>query len=620
MAIVKNRLHFRKERRAKAIGTEMDAIQFCQQYGLLPQSSHCPICGTLLSKLYKIVRTVKTSSVEFRFQCNRKYCKSRGQIPVRSAHWFSKSTNIQFCQHLLIFYLFSNQFTTEQAVEESEISGESIQVGRKLGSNKSGKTVCTETVQELYSFCREVCVLSLPKPEPIGGTVVILEAQFGKTQHCTARFPQGQFVLGAFCRQTDVVFFIPVPALESQHVIPVIEKYVKKGSEVQTDNSPIYRKLGTLGYKHVVLNHSNHELDSRTGRCSKHNKDSIWWVRKGSVSSAKKASSASSDTKKASSSSNAKKASSVDTKKASSLYMDSKKASSSSMNKKKASSLSMDSKKASVSSINKKASSLSMDSKKASLSSINKKKASSLLMDSKKASSSSMNTKKASSSVNIKKASSSPMEIKKVSSIIEDLRRTSSSSIQDTSMTSSTSSTNDMQRANSKLSSFVSECVSESVQHNSQMSQVTTYVHGSAKRKRKFSTPSIDSADIVDTDHPSGCSDISGESVALGEAQTSGHKSSTPPLQKELSKTFSTCGLGASDGREDILPADNAGLCSSGSSDVLLDADRALNSEENWIFALHMAEFLWRRIHRDDQDVFLSFLRAIMEVFPLEEQ
>ena len=50
---------FNFERLLNEVGTDEKAVTFLQQFGIIPESSHCSICGNVLTRIYSNVRLVK---------------------------------------------------------------------------------------------------------------------------------------------------------------------------------------------------------------------------------------------------------------------------------------------------------------------------------------------------------------------------------------------------------------------------------------------------------------------------------------------------------------------------------------------------------------------------------
>jgi len=157
--------------------TEEKGIQYLQEKLLLPKSVDCPKCGDKLEKLSKKNRPNRPSDY-FYFPCHKRSC--RVEIPLRKNTWF-ENTKLSFRKALVLTYCFVKKFSYIQAIEETS------------GSFYGDKTTSTETVADIYSYCREVCVDTLfsgEKVKKIGGincTVEIDEAKFGKRKYNRGR-------------------------------------------------------------------------------------------------------------------------------------------------------------------------------------------------------------------------------------------------------------------------------------------------------------------------------------------------------------------------------------------------------------------------------------------------
>jgi transposase-like protein len=67
-------------------------------------------------------------------------------------------------------------------------------------------------------------------------------------------------------------------------LLPIIEKYVEKGTHINADELPSYKKLGKKGYIHSTVNHNQEEYVNVEG---KHTKtiEGVWSILKRSISS-----------------------------------------------------------------------------------------------------------------------------------------------------------------------------------------------------------------------------------------------------------------------------------------------------------------------------------------------
>jgi hypothetical protein len=65
--------------------------------------------------------------------------------------------------------------------------------------------------------------------------VEINEAKFGKRKYNRGQVVDGNWVFGGICRETKNIFLIKVEKRDKETLIPLIEKYVVKGSTIITD-------------------------------------------------------------------------------------------------------------------------------------------------------------------------------------------------------------------------------------------------------------------------------------------------------------------------------------------------------------------------------------------------
>jgi len=63
----------------------------------------------------------------------------------------------------------------------------------------------------------------------------------------------------------------------AETLIPIIQKYIKPGSTIFSDQWAAYRDLQRLGYQHHTVNHSQNFVDPTTGTCT--NAIEAYWSR-----------------------------------------------------------------------------------------------------------------------------------------------------------------------------------------------------------------------------------------------------------------------------------------------------------------------------------------------------
>ena len=65
------------------------------------------------------------------------------------------------------------------------------------------------------------------------------------------------WVWGCCCIETGRILILPVVNRSSANLIPIIEKYIEKGTKVLTDGWAAYATLNQIGYVHYAVNHSS---------------------------------------------------------------------------------------------------------------------------------------------------------------------------------------------------------------------------------------------------------------------------------------------------------------------------------------------------------------------------
>lgn len=255
-----------------ACDTLENTVKFCQALKLIPEKINCPSCGDFLEKVHQ---RKKGDTFRLTFRCQKRSCER--ETSAKKDTWFDKS-KLSLKKGLVLTYCFARRFDYENAIFESS--------GSLFGDTETSR----ETVADLYSYCREVCVESLFSGDivkKIGGlncVVEIDEAKFGKRKYNRGRVVEGQWVLGGICRETKESFFVPVEDRSAETLCGIIEKHVEKGSVLHTDCWRGYAPLAERGYRHLTVNHTEHFVDPDSGACT-NTIESTWWAIKRSLPS-----------------------------------------------------------------------------------------------------------------------------------------------------------------------------------------------------------------------------------------------------------------------------------------------------------------------------------------------
>jgi len=141
-------------------------------------------------------------------------------------------------------------YKLSQVINEFVFNTPAKVCAEKLGLNKN-------TINLWYGRMRDG-IANLPDPDPFSGEVEVDESYFGKkkTGKGRAGTVQGQVaVFGLRERKSGRVIAQVVEGVSAQHLLPLIEKYVLKGSTIYSDGFGAYYHLKELGYSHRVVYH-----------------------------------------------------------------------------------------------------------------------------------------------------------------------------------------------------------------------------------------------------------------------------------------------------------------------------------------------------------------------------
>lgn len=220
-------------------------LKLLMAHGLLPMKKLCDKCG-------------KECRVDMRrkaFRCDKTFThgkkgKKRCTFlqSLYKGTWLEKS-HVDFETNMFFVNLFVQDYFTYKVAQD------------ELGL--TGKTIC-----DWASFAREVMVAwSLAQKEKIGGVgqiVEIDESKFGKRKYNVGRVIEGQWVFGAFCRNTRSCFMVPVENRNRDTLLAIIKDRILPGTTVISDCWKAYDCLESEGFQHLTVNHSYNFVDPET--------------------------------------------------------------------------------------------------------------------------------------------------------------------------------------------------------------------------------------------------------------------------------------------------------------------------------------------------------------------
>ena len=192
-----------------------------------------------------------------------KFCcpKCQATQSIRKDSFFKKS-NLGIDDILCIIFCWSAQLSVKSTV---------------IMAN-----VCRNSVCQWYQFIREKCSEALLNDVnyKFGGPGVVVqidESVLAKRKYNVGRNVTQQWIFGLYDTTTKCSHVQLVDDRRAETLIPIIQKFVRPGSTVFSDQWAAYRQLNQLGYHHATVNHSQNFIDPTTGTCT--NAIEAYWSR-----------------------------------------------------------------------------------------------------------------------------------------------------------------------------------------------------------------------------------------------------------------------------------------------------------------------------------------------------
>ena len=253
------------------------SVDFLREHGVLPKSVQCPRCD----KPCTLRQDTRTWRCQKLFVENKKKPR-RCTFAVADFHnTFLDNSRLPPWKIILFVNHFLSHLWDHKTVTEC------------LGISPAFSV-------DWRSFCSEVTEAWFKEQEPIGGEniqVEIDETCIVRRKHERGRLITKQlWLLGGIERETKRRFVVPLTAERGTSrskatLIPLIKKYVHRGSIIYTDAWRAYAGLGRLGYQHRVVNHSENFVDPEDSSVHTQNIERLWrdikgWVRRPGIRAA----------------------------------------------------------------------------------------------------------------------------------------------------------------------------------------------------------------------------------------------------------------------------------------------------------------------------------------------
>ena len=118
-----------------------------------------------------------------------------------------------------------------------------------LGAMMKELRVAEHTAVDWYNFARDICAqYFIDNPAEIGGPgleVEIDESKFGRRKYNRGRYREGHWVFGGVQRITGDAFLVEVEHRDAATLLPIIQRHIRPGSTILSDEWRAYRQGGT---------------------------------------------------------------------------------------------------------------------------------------------------------------------------------------------------------------------------------------------------------------------------------------------------------------------------------------------------------------------------------------
>ena len=224
-----------------ATDSEVNTAAWCKRFGLLATHKTCPVCAQPMVWSLRADR-----GTAFRWRCCR---PCTATVTIRVDTFFDKSNlRIRTILDLIRCWAYE-ELSFKKAQREFAIS--------------------EHTFVNWRNFMRDICAeYFMQNPMMIGGPGVVVqidESMFVRRKHNVGRPVGVQWVFGGIDCNTKEGFLVSVPRRDAATLIPILTRYVRRGTTVVSDLWRAYNMVGANGYNHLTVNHSLHFVDPVTG-------------------------------------------------------------------------------------------------------------------------------------------------------------------------------------------------------------------------------------------------------------------------------------------------------------------------------------------------------------------
>ena len=232
------------------IGPDIDQqISWLHSKGLLSRNKLCPACNQPMDLQQRSDITDR-----YRWRCPDSSCKK--SVSLRSGTFFEQS-RLHLRQWIVLMYWWSREYPVTNACGEAEVD--------------------EKTAIQIYQYCRDICswrILNHDSSLLLGGPGVVVQIDESlfrhKPKNHRGRATTREVLVFGLCDTSHspaLGVMSTVPNRSAQTLLPIIERHVRQGSIVHSDEWAAYRRVQQLQSvnNHQTVNHSLHFVDPATG-------------------------------------------------------------------------------------------------------------------------------------------------------------------------------------------------------------------------------------------------------------------------------------------------------------------------------------------------------------------
>lgn len=240
------------------VTSDAEAIEWCRTKGLLTRNIVCPVCQTVMKASAHhgsdgaIWRCTRTTEGERHF-------KTRS---IRERSFFAES---KLTIRTLIYLLY--EWSIGTSVEQSAFQ---LELERK-------------TVTKHYSLFRKLCAWRIEqqgaqRPGGVGSVVEVDVCQVGRRKAHRGRVPREIWVVGGLDRHSNPQkIFLEVTRRRNKRALnAIIARNIDLETHVITDGWGGYQDLGSLGFRHSVVNHSHNFVNPQDPSIHTQGIENVW--------------------------------------------------------------------------------------------------------------------------------------------------------------------------------------------------------------------------------------------------------------------------------------------------------------------------------------------------------